>query len=236
MSAKPKKSARMGKRYTDAEKAEVINYVNEFNASNGRGGQAAAVKKFGVTALTITAWSRAAGTPKGANTTAPKPAKKVAAPKAAKKVAAPKAAKKAAKKATKKAAKKVAAPKPAKKVAAPKPAKKAAAPKAAKPVAVKATRKAGKKAPQGTRYTDDQKQAVLAYVTAVNAKKGRGGMSAAAKKFKITPLTVSTWIRKFGTGGSAPAPAAPKDNAKLLARLAKAEAIIASIKTQLGAK
>lgn len=226
MSAKPKKSARMGKRYTDAEKAEVINYVNEFNASNGRGGQAAAVKKFGVTALTITAWNRAAGSPKGANTTAPKAAKKVAAPKAAKKVA-KKATKKATKEATKKAAKKAAAPKPA---------KQAAAPKAAKPVAVKATRKAGRKSPQGTRYTDDQKQAVLAYVTAVNAKKGRGGMSAAAKKFKVTPLTVSTWIRKFGTGGSAPAPAAPKNNAKLLARLAKAEAIIASIKTQLGAK
>ena len=223
MSAKSKKSARMGKRYTDAEKAEVVNFVNEFNASNGRGGQAAAVKKFGVTALTITAWNRAAGSPKAAKTASPKVAKKVAAPKvakkAAKKVAAPKVAKKA-----------------AKKVAAPKAAKKVAAPKAAKPVAVKVARKGSKKAPQGTRYTDDQKQAVLAYVAEVNAKKGRGGMSAAARKFKITPLTVSTWIRKFGTGGNTPAPAAPKDMAKLLARLTKAEAIIASIKTQLGAK
>lgn len=198
MSAKPKKNAQKGKRYTDAEKQVIVNYVNDFNAKNGRGGQAAAVKKFGVTALSITAWMKA---------TAPaKPAKPAAAPKAAKAPA--------------KAAKQV-------------PAKAAKVAKVAK----KAAKKGGRKAPQGTRYTDDQKQAVLAYVAEVNAKKGRGGMSAAAKKFKITPLTVSTWITKFGGKATRPAAAGRTDDnkamAKLLAKLAKAEAIIASIKAKL---
>jgi len=209
MSAKPKKNAQKGKRYTDAEKQVIVNYVNDFNAKNGRGGQAAAVKKFGVTALSITAWMKA---------TAPaKPAKPAAAPKAAK---APAKAAKAAK--------------PAKQVPA-KVEKVVKVVKVAK-VAKKAAKKGGKKAPQGTRYTDDQKQAVLAYVAEVNAKKGRGGMSAAAKKFKITPLTVSTWITKFGGKATRPAAVERTDDkamAKLLTKLAKAEAIIASIKAKL---
>ena len=149
MSTKPKKTTPKSKRYTPAEKQAVVDYVNQVNADNGRGGQAAAVKKFGVSVLTVATWLKAAGAGK-----------------------APKAAK---------AAKAVAA----------KPAK---APKAA-------AKKAGKSVPQGTRYTDEQKNVVLDYVAAVNAEKGRGGMSAAAKKFKITPLTIGVWVRKYGVAG-----------------------------------
>lgn len=204
MSAKTKKTAPKGKRYTDTEKQAIVDYVNQVNAKAGRGGQAAAVKKFGVTALTISGWLKGAA-----------PAK--AAPAAPAKAPAPKAAAKAPAPAPKAAAK---APAPA-----PKAAAKAPAPKApVKPIK-------RKKAPQGTRYTDEQKKAVLDYVAAVNEQKGRGGMSAAARKFKITPLTVSAWITKFGGGKSE-----GKGTAKLLAKLAKAEAIIASIKAKLGAK
>lgn len=54
---------------------------------------------------------------------------------------------------------------------------------------------------KGRRYTQAEKADILAYVDKVNAQKGRGGQSAASKKFKISPLTISSWIRS-GIGGS----------------------------------
>jgi len=71
MSAKKK-----GIRYTAQEKAEVTGFVNEYNTKNGRGGQAAAAAKFGVTPLTVSAWLKNAGKPPKAPK-APKPAKEV---------------------------------------------------------------------------------------------------------------------------------------------------------------
>ncbi len=201
MSAKPKKVAPKGKRYTDAQKQEIVSYVTDFNAKNGRGGQASAVKKFGVTAITITTWVKTL-----------KPAAAPAAPAAA----------------------------PAKApVAAKAPAK---APVAAKAAPVKRA-KSSKKVPQGTRYTEEEKKAVLEFVAQVNAKKGRGGMTAAAKKFKVTPLTVSNWIAKFGGGAPTGAPkaaakvakAANKAAEKALAKLARAEKILAQVRSLLKA-
>ncbi len=55
--APTKKSAVKGKRYTDQEKAEILAFVE----AQGRGGQTAAVKKFGVSALTISTWRKKAG-------------------------------------------------------------------------------------------------------------------------------------------------------------------------------
>ena len=194
MSAKPKKAASKGKRYTDTEKQVIVSYVNDFNAKNGRGGQAAAVKKFGVTALTITGWLKTV-----------KPAKAAAAPAKAPAPVATKAVKVA-------------------KTAPVKPAKRAMV-------------------PQGTRYTEEQKKAVLDYVAQVNAKKGRGGMTAAAKKFKITPLTVSNWIAKLGGSAATGAPkanakeakAAAKAAVKALAKLARAEKILSQVRSLLKA-
>lgn len=194
MSAKPKKAASKGKRYTDTEKQVIVSYVNDFNAKNGRGGQAAAVKKFGVTALTITGWLKTV-----------KPAKAAAAPAKAPAPVATKAVKVA-------------------KTAPVKPAKRA-------------------KVPQGTRYTEEQKKAVLDYVAQVNAKKGRGGMTAAARKFKITPLTVSNWIAKLGGSAATGAPkanakeakAAAKAAVKALAKLARAEKILSQVRSLLKA-
>jgi transposase-like protein len=54
---------------------------------------------------------------------------------------------------------------------------------------------------KGRRYTQAEKADILAYVDQVNAQKGRGGQSAASKKFKISPLTISSWIRS-GVGGA----------------------------------
>jgi transposase-like protein len=191
MSTKVKNTPVKGKRYTAAEKQSVVDYVNQVNAEKGRGGQAAAAKKFGVSVLTVAAWLKAAGVaqaPKGA---------KVAKP---------------------------------------------VVEKAAKP-AKAAVKKTAKKVPQSTRYTAEQKQTVLDYVAAVNAEKGRGGMSAAAKKFKITPLTIGVWVRKHALAGgavgkqpkaaAARAGASPKVVAKLQQQLARTEAILAKAKALL---
>ena len=50
-----------GKRYTAAEKAEVLNWVNDYNVTHGRGGVANASKKFEITQLTIHNWVRQGG-------------------------------------------------------------------------------------------------------------------------------------------------------------------------------
>ncbi|MCU0752273.1 MAG: hypothetical protein MUF86_11120 [Akkermansiaceae bacterium] len=151
MSTKNKKSgkaASTGVRYTDAQKKEIVDFVVQYNATNGRGGQSAASAKYSVTPLTISGWLKSAG---------------VKAPKAKK------AAKKAVKKVAKKAAKK----------------------------AVKKAAKGGKNK-KGIRYTPEQKKAVVDYVEAYNAKNGRGGQNQAAKKFKISVLTVSAWLKAAG--------------------------------------
>jgi transposase-like protein len=73
----------------------------------------------------------------------------------------------------------------------------------------------------------------------VNAEKGRGGMSEASKKFGITPLTVATWVRKFGVAGGTGVKAAKaarvsvKVVAKLQIQVAKAEATLAKVKALL---
>lgn len=66
MSTKAKKAAKRastqrGKRYSSEEKQEIIDFVISYNAENGRGGQSAAVKKYGLSALTIGSWLKKGG-------------------------------------------------------------------------------------------------------------------------------------------------------------------------------
>ena len=76
---------------------------------------------------------------------------------------------------------------------------------------------------KGKRYTDQEKAEILAFAEA----QGRGGASAAAKKFKVSPLTISNWRKAAGTTGvvraksasSASSPAVEKDD--VLRALAK---------------
>lgn len=72
----------------------------------------------------------------------------------------------------------------------------AAKKKAAKPTAKKASR--------GKRYSDAEKQKIIALVEKVNAEKGRGGVSAASKKYKVSPLTISNWIKGAGSAAAKP--------------------------------
>jgi len=53
----PAKKAPKGKRYTDAEKSEILAFVK----AQGRGGQTKAAAKFGVSALTISNWRKKGG-------------------------------------------------------------------------------------------------------------------------------------------------------------------------------
>ena len=60
MSTTAKKGER-GIRYTDAQKKEIVDFVVEYNATNGRGGQSTAAEKFQISPLTVAAWLKAAG-------------------------------------------------------------------------------------------------------------------------------------------------------------------------------
>lgn len=48
---------------------------------------------------------------------------------------------------------------------------------------------------KGKRYTDAEKAKVLAHVEQVNKTRGRGGIASASKKFGVTALTISNWLR-----------------------------------------
>jgi len=86
MSSKNKKSAATGVRYTDEQKKEIVDFVLQYNSTNGRGGQSLAAKKFKTTPLTIATWIKASGVKKTAKPVkAAKPAKVEKAAKPAKK-------------------------------------------------------------------------------------------------------------------------------------------------------
>ncbi|MFZ9936762.1 MAG: hypothetical protein ACO3JG_06840 [Luteolibacter sp.] len=57
---------------------------------------------------------------------------------------------------------------------------------------------ASKKASTGVRYSDDQKKQIVDFVETYNSQNGRGGQSAATKKFNVTPLTIATWLKAAG--------------------------------------
>lgn len=49
-----------------------------------------------------------------------------------------------------------------------------------------------------TRYDQKTKDQVVAFIKAYNDENGRGGQSAAAKKWKLNPITVKAWMGKAG--------------------------------------
>lgn len=50
-----------GKRYSDAEKSEIVEFIKAHDAQNGRGGKSAAVKNFGVSQISLSSWMKASG-------------------------------------------------------------------------------------------------------------------------------------------------------------------------------
>lgn len=174
MSTKNKKASPTGVRYTDAQKKEVVAFVEQYNSANGRGGQSAAAAKFKVTPLTISAWIKALGAPAAKG---------------------------------KKAVKVV---------------------KAAKAVKAGTTKK-------GIRYSPEQKKEVVDFVSSYNAANGRGGQSQAAKKFKLSVLTVSAWLKAAGSkkapkAAKAVQAAKPVKAAKAAKGMSELEALKAAIR------
>jgi len=55
---------RRGKRYSDAEKKRIVKFARDHDAANGRGGRSAAVRKFGVSALSLGTWMSGGADPK----------------------------------------------------------------------------------------------------------------------------------------------------------------------------
>ena len=51
---------------------------------------------------------------------------------------------------------------------------------------------------KGIRYSPEQKQQVVDFVNAHNQVHGRGGQNQAAKKFRISVLTVAGWLKAAG--------------------------------------
>ncbi len=47
-----------GARYTTQQKQQVVDFVHEYNAKHGRGGQSQAAKKFALSVLTVASWLR----------------------------------------------------------------------------------------------------------------------------------------------------------------------------------
>ena len=52
-----------GTRYTPEQKAEILDFVNQVNEEKGRGGAAAAARKFGISQITIGLWVKKGGKP-----------------------------------------------------------------------------------------------------------------------------------------------------------------------------
>jgi hypothetical protein len=96
-------------------------------------------------------------------------------------------------------------------------------------------------AAKGRRYSTKEKADIIAFVDKVNADKGRGGQSAASKKYKISPLTISSWIRAgagsgiISTGVASVAGPIGKKLTKLQAlhdQIARTEKELAKLKSQ----
>lgn len=102
------------------------------------------------------------------------------------------------------------------------------------------TKKASSK---GKRYSAAEKKEILDYVAQVNAAKGRGGQAAASKKFKISPLTISSWLKAGGpsaAGGGSAAASGPigKKLAKLQSlhdEIARTEKHLSKLRAQFDA-
>lgn len=48
------------------------------------------------------------------------------------------------------------------------------------------------------RYDQKKKDEVVAFIQKYNEENGRGGQSAAVKKWKLNPITVKSWLEKAG--------------------------------------
>jgi len=103
----------------------------------------------------------------------------------------------------------------------------------AKKTAKKKETAAAAQAGRGTRYSSKQKAAILTFVDKFNAKNGRGGAAEAARKFGITQLTISKWMKETGS----PSPKGKKnvDFSKTIKRITEVHKEMAALQDKLDA-
>lgn len=101
---------------------------------------------------------------------------------------------------------------------------------------------ASKKASKGKRYTAEEKQQIVDFVNQHNAANGRGGATAASKKFGVSQLTVGSWLKSGGGKSTASngrkagkAAAATGSRGGVLAELSKLDGVIAAKRKELDA-
>jgi transposase-like protein len=86
---------------------------------------------------------------------------------------------------------------------------------------------------KGKRYSEKERAAILAHVDKINAMKGRGGITAAAGKYGVTPLTISNWMKKMGSTAGAAKRRPSGEFSETLRRLADLHEAIAAKETEL---
>ncbi|MEK7954309.1 hypothetical protein [Luteolibacter soli] len=98
---------------------------------------------------------------------------------------------------------------------------------------------AAKKATKGKRYTVEEKQSVVDFVNSYNEANGRGGLTAAVKKFGTSALTISAWVKRTGGAsvgnGRKAAKSAAGGRSGVLAELSKLDGVIAAKRKELDA-
>jgi transposase-like protein len=75
----------------------------------------------------------------------------------------------------------------------------------------------------GRRYSAKKKRQVCNWVIDWSHEKGRGGIAAAAQKFGMTPLTISSWLCNHPVGSREDVTAALRELADITDQLIKLE-------------
>lgn len=84
------------------------------------------------------------------------------------------------------------------------------------------------KSNKGKRYSAKEREEILAFVASVNEAKGRGGQSAAASKYQVSPLTIGNWVKQSGAAPKSKAAKTKPAKPKAKGRPPKAKAVKAA--------
>ena len=89
---------------------------------------------------------------------------------------------------------------------------------------------------KGNRYSEGKRKRIIAFVDEVNSAKGRGGITAASKKFGVSPLSISNWIKKAGARAKTVSGATPSRKVGVWERMVTLRAEIDNLEQEAGKK
>ncbi len=91
------------------------------------------------------------------------------------------------------------------------------------------------KVTRGKRYTSEEKAEILTFVDQHNAEnKGRGGAASASRKFNVSQLTISNWLRDTGVT-KANTKSKITDISQVLKKLGEVHSKMAKVEDELSA-